>query len=122
MISTHTLKTWPFVLLVLSNLGVFLATLGSTVTQHNAWVFAAASAGVYALARGFSKFNSDTGNFWQTSEFYIAILGALAAIVGASQGHISDALMKELLAGIAFASMVARGLALSPGTQTPPRP
>lgn len=117
MINTHTFKTWPFVLLVLSNAAVFLATLGNTVSQHNAWVYAAASAGVYALARGFAKFNTDASNFWQNTEFYVAILGALAAVVGASQGHISDTLMKELLAGIAFASMIARGLALAPVTQ-----
>jgi peptidoglycan/LPS O-acetylase OafA/YrhL len=120
MINLHTLRTWPFIVLVLTNLGAWLATLGNTVSPHNAWVYAAVSAGAYSLARGFAKFNSDTTNFWQTTEFYVVILGALAAIVGASSGHISDNLMKQLLAGLAAVSMIARGLALAPGTQVQP--
>lgn len=120
MINTHTLRTWPFIVLVLTNVAAFLATLGNTVTMHNAWVYTAVSAGAYALARGFSKFNADSGNFWQTSEFYVVLLGAAGAIVGASSGHISDNLMKELLAGLAAVSMIARGLALNPVTQVLP--
>jgi hypothetical protein len=121
VINIHTLKTWPFVVLVLTNLATWLATLGSTVSPHNAYLFTAASAGAYALARGFAKFNSDTGDFWKTTEFYVVIIGAIVAVLGATQGHVSDNLMKELLAGLTFASMIARGLALAPATQLPPQ-
>jgi small-conductance mechanosensitive channel len=120
VINLHTLRTWPFIILVLSNLAAWLATLGSTVSVRNAWMYGALSAGAYALARGFAKFQSDTTNFWQNTEFYVVILGAVSAILGASTGHISDNLMKELLAGLTAVSMIARGLALSPATQVQP--
>jgi hypothetical protein len=117
VINLDTLRSWQFLLLVLTNVAAWLATTGSTVTSHNAWVFSAASAGVYALARGLSKVNSDGKPFYFTTEFYVAVLGAAAALVGASQGHISDTLMKELLAFIAAAQMIADGLRQPPAGQ-----
>jgi peptidoglycan/LPS O-acetylase OafA/YrhL len=103
-----------FVLLVLTNVAAWLATTGNTVTTHNAWVFSAASAGVYALARGLAKQNTDGKPWYMTSEFYVSILGAAAAVIGASQGHISDTLSKELLAAIGAAMMIANGLRTPP--------
>lgn len=109
-----TFTSMEFILLVLTNAAAWLATTGSTVTTHNAWVFSAASAGVYALARGLAKFNADGKPWYMTSEFYVAVLGAVAAVVGASQGHISDTLSKELLALIGAALAVANGLRTPP--------
>jgi hypothetical protein len=117
VINLDTLRSWQFLLLVLTNVAAWLATTGSTVTSHNAWVFSAASAGVYALARGLAKVNTDGKPFYFTTEFYVAVLGAAAALVGASQGHISDTLMKELLAGIGAATLIAEGLRQPPAGQ-----
>lgn len=117
MINLDTLRSWQFILLVLTNVAAWLATTGSTVTSHNAWLFSAASAGVYALARGLAKMNADGKPFYQTTEFYVAVLGAAAALVGASQGHISDTMSKELLAFIAAATMIADGLRQPPASQ-----
>ena len=119
MINVSTLKSWTFILLVLTNVAAWLATTGNTVTTHNAWVFSAASAGVYALARGLAKLNADGKPFYQTTEFYVSILGAAAAVVGASQGHIGDTLSKELLAFIAAATAIAEGLRQPPAGTLP---
>jgi len=118
MINFNTFRSTEFVLLVLTNAAAWLATTGNTVTSHNAWVFSAASAGVYALARGLAKVNTDGKPFYFTTEFFIAVLGAAAALVGASQGHISDTLMKELLAFIAAATAIANGLRTPPAQQS----
>ena len=114
MINVNTLKSWTFVLLVLTNVAAWLATMGSTVTTHNAWVFSAASAGVYALARGLAKVNADGKPFYKTTEFYVSILGAAAAVVAAAQGHIGGTMEKELLAFIAAASAIAEGIRQPP--------
>lgn len=113
-INWDTLRSTEFILLALTNVAAWLATTGNTVSVHNAWLFSAASAGVYALARGLAKVNSDGKPIYETTEFYVSLLGAAAAIVGASQGHISDTLMKELLAGIAAATAIANGLRTPP--------
>jgi acid phosphatase family membrane protein YuiD len=116
----NTLFSLPFILLVLTNVAAFLATTGGTVSSHNAWVFAALSAGVYALSRGLAKFNSDGKPFYLTTEFWVAVLGAVGAVVAASQGHISDTLMKELLAFIAAATVIAEGLRTPPSKAVGP--
>jgi hypothetical protein len=121
LINPHTFKTLSFVVLVATNIAAWLATLGNTVTTDNAWLFTVGSAGLYALARGLAKFDADTKNFWQTTEFYVVLIGAAAAMIAASQGHMSDTRMKELLAGLAAALSIARGLALAPSTQLPPQ-
>lgn len=118
MFNWSTLRSTEFIILVLTNVAAWLATTGSTVTSHNAWVFSAASAGVYAVARGLAKVNTDGKPIYLTTEFWVSILGAAAAIVGASQGHISDTLMKELLAGIAAATVIANGLRTPPAQQS----
>jgi hypothetical protein len=112
--NSSTFRSTEFILLVLTNVAAWLATTGSTVTTHNAWMFSALSAGVYALARGLAKVNTDGKPIYLTTEFWVALLGAAAALVGASQGHISDTVMKELLAFIAAATAIANGLRTPP--------
>jgi 3-mercaptopyruvate sulfurtransferase SseA len=113
-VNRNTFLSLPFILLVLTNVAAFLATTGNTVTLRNAWIFSALSAGVYALARGLAKWNSDGKPFYATTEFWVAVLGAAAAIVGAASGHIPDSVMKELLAFIAAATVIAEGLRTPP--------
>lgn len=116
----NTFLSLPFILLVLTNLGAFLLTIGQTVSLHNAWIFSALSAGVYAVARGLSKWNSDGKPFYATTEFWIAILGGVAAVIGAASGHIPDATMKELLAFVTFAELIAEGLRTPPAKAVGP--
>jgi hypothetical protein len=114
VINVNTLKSWSFLLLVLTNAAAWLATAGSTVTSHNAFIFTAASAGVYALARGLAKVNADGKPIYQTTEFYVAIIGAATAIAGNLKGHVPDSTLKLLLAGLTAASLVANGLRTPP--------
>lgn len=113
-VNIQTFKSLEFILLVLTNVAAWLATTGSTVTTHNAYLFTAASAAVYALSRGLAKVNTDGKPFYLTTEFYVAVIGAAVAFLGASQGHISDTLLKELLAALAAASAIANGLRTPP--------
>lgn len=107
-------------LLVITNLAAWLATFGNTVSPKNAVIFSAASAGFYALARGLAKMNADTKNWWQTSEFWIGVIGALIVVVGDLNSTIGDSRAKQLIAGLTFLLMVARGLAKQPATQVTP--
>lgn len=118
MFNWNTLRSTEFIVLLLTNVAAWLATLGNTVTLHNAWLFSAASAAIYTLARGLAKINSDGKPIYFTTEFWVSILGAAAALVGASQGHISDTLMKELLAGIGFLLMIANSLRTPPAQRS----
>lgn len=120
MINLTTLRSWEFLLLVLTNVAAWLATTGSTVTTHNAYLFTALSAMVYALARGLAKVNSDGKPIYLCTELYVAVIGALVAFLGAMQGHISDTLLKELLAGLAAASAIANGLRAPNAPGNPP--
>lgn len=113
-----TFRSTEFILLVLTNVAAWLATTANDVSTHNAWVYSAASAGIYALARGLAKINSDGKPIYLTTEFWVAVLGALAAIVGATQGHVSDHLRNELLAGIAALLAIANGLRTPPAEKS----
>jgi hypothetical protein len=118
--NTKTFRSLEFLLLVLTNIAAWLLTFGSTVSPHNAVIFSAASAAVYALARGLAKMNADVRNYWETSEFWIGVIGALIVFIGDLQGVLSDTKVKQLIAGLTFALMIARGLAKAPATQVLP--
>lgn len=109
-----TFTSLEFVLLVLTNVAAWLATAGGTVTSHNAFIFTAASAGVYALARGWAKLNGDPKAWFHTSEFWVSVIGAATAIVGNLQGHVADSTLKLILGALAAAAAVANGLRTPP--------
>lgn len=114
MINTQTFKSWEFILLVLTNSAAWLATASHDLSPHHAFIATAASAGVYALARGLAKVNSDGKPIYHTTEFYVAVLGAATAVVGDLQGHVGQHTLALLLAGLAAASAVANGLRQPP--------
>jgi hypothetical protein len=120
MINRATFTSWEFILLVLTNAAAWLATAGNTITSHNAFVFSALSAAVYALARGFAKINADGKPIYATTEFYVAIIGAAAAFVGNLDGHIGDSTLKLLLGALAAASAIANGLRTPPAVAVAP--
>jgi hypothetical protein len=111
-----TLRSWEFIALVVSNVAMWFATAGETVQTHDAYIFTAVSAGLYALARGFAKQNSDPRDAWKTTEFYVAILGALTAAVGGFKGHISGTTETQLIALLTGLSSIANGLRTPPVT------
>lgn len=119
-LNPKTFKSLEFLLLVVTNLAAWLATFGSTVSPHDAVIFSAVSAAFYALARGLAKFNADTKPYWRTTEFWIGVIAAVIVAVGDLQGVISDNRIKQLIALLTFALMVARGLAKQPATQVLP--
>jgi len=114
MINLNTLKSWEFVVLLLTNVGAWLATTGSTVHTRDAFVYTAVSAGAYALARGFAKFNSDGKPFWRTTEFYVVIIGGVSAAWAGFQGHISSTTFTEVGAFLTAAAAIANGLRTPP--------
>lgn len=109
-INWATLRSLPFIILVLGNVGMWLASTGQTYSGRDAVIFSAVSAAAYALARGLAKINSDGRPFWQTTEFYVALIGAAIALVGGLHGTISGRLSTELLVMLAALAKIADGL------------
>lgn len=116
MINLSTLRSWEFVLLVLTNAAAWLANLADTggVSDHDAVLVSAASAGLYALARGLAKRDYDGKPFYMTTEFYVAVLGAATAVVAKLEGTIGATTVQELLGFIAALTAVANGLRTPP--------
>lgn len=114
MINKNTLKSWEFILLVLTNAAAWLAAAGQNVSQRDAFIFTALSAGVYALARGLAKINSDGKPIYLTTEFWVAVIGAITAFVGDLQGHVGQHTLALILAALAAASAIANGLRQPP--------
>lgn len=114
MINVNTFKSWEFVVLLLTNAAAWLSTTGSTVQTKDAFVFTAVSAGAYALARGFAKFNADGKPFWKTTEFYVVLIGGASAAWAGFQGHISPTAFTEVGAFLTAAAAIANGLRTPP--------
>lgn len=111
---TFPTKTWPFVATVLSAIAVWLTTTGSTVSQHDAYIYTGLAAGFYALSRGFAKWNTDGKPFYMTTEFYLILIGAAVETLGFFKGHMSAITWTELSAFLAFATAIAEGLRTPP--------
>lgn len=116
MINFSTLRSMEFVLLVLTNVAAWLANLADVggVSNHDAVLISAASAGLYALARGLAKVNTDGKPIYMTTEFYVALLGAAAAVVAKLDGTIGATTTQELLGFIGAATAIANGLRTPP--------
>jgi hypothetical protein len=116
VINLSTLRSWEFVLLVLTNAAAWLANLANegNVSNHDAVLISAASAGLYALARGFAKVNTDGKPIYMTTEFWVAILGAATAVAGKLTDTIGPTTTQELLGFIGALTAVANGLRTPP--------
>lgn len=116
MINLSTLRSMEFVLLVLTNVAAWLANVADVggVSDHDAVLVSAASAGLYALARGLAKVNTDGKPIYMTTEFYVALLGAAAAVIARTQDTLGPTTTQELLGFIAAATAIANGLRTPP--------
>jgi hypothetical protein len=103
-------------LLVLTNAAAWLANLANVggVSDHDAVLVSAASAGLYALARGLAKVNTDGKPIYMTTEFWIAILGAATAVIAKMDGTIGATTAQELLGFIGALTAIANGLRTPP--------
>jgi hypothetical protein len=113
-LNRKTLSTWEFWSFVLVSLGGWLAELVGTLSGTQAVVLSAAAAGVMALSRGFAKQDADVKNWWETTEFFVAIIGAAQAVIAQLNGTISGQTMTYLGSGLAFALALSRGFAKNP--------
>jgi hypothetical protein len=122
-LNASTFRSMEFVLLVLTNVAAWLANLANVggVSNHDAVLISAASAGLYALARGLAKVNTDGKPIYETTEFYVAILGAVAAVVAKMDGTIGTTLAQELLGFIGAATAIANGLRTPPALAVAPK-
>lgn len=109
-----TLRTWEFVSFVLVSLGAWIAEIQGTFTGTQAVVLSSVAAGITALARGYAKQGADVKNWWETTEFFVAVIGALQAVIAQLNGTISGQTMTLLASGLGFALAISRGLAKNP--------
>lgn len=110
-----TFKSLEFITLVLGVIGPWLVNAASdAINTKEALTYNAIAAAVYALARGLAKMNSDTKDYWATSEFYVAILGSAAAAVGVLSDNLSGTRWSQLQGLILAAAAIANGLRKEP--------
>jgi hypothetical protein len=119
-LSLARFKSLEFLLAAVTTLGAWAAQLAGAgnVTPHDAILLTAGSAGFYALARGLAKVNSDGKPFYQTSEFYGALIGAGTAVAGNLTDEISPNTMQIIVGALAALQMVSNGLRTPPAVAT----
>jgi hypothetical protein len=98
-LNPKTFLTSEFLAFALTNVAAWLATLVDWMSPTTATWVSAASAALYALARGLAKLNSDTKDFWNTTEFWALVLGAGITFVSGLADHIGPR-GEHLLAGV----------------------
>lgn len=113
-INRKTLFTWEFISFVLVSVGAWIAEIQGTFTGTQAVVLSSVAAGVMALARGYAKQGADVKNWWETTEFFVAVIGAAQAAIAQLSGTISGQTMTLLASGLGFALAISRGLAKNP--------
>lgn len=113
-LNTATLKSWEFISFVLVSVGAWIAEIQGTFTGTQAVYLSAAAAGVMALSRGFAKQGADVKNWWETTEFYVALIGAGQAVIAQLNGTIDGRAFTLLASGLGFALAISRGLAKNP--------
>jgi hypothetical protein len=111
MINTKTLMSWQFVATVLTAAGLWLtALLGNTIPDKYAYIATGVVAGLYALARGVTKFNGPPKSVLHTTEFYVVVIGAAVATLGAFHGHIGVGVYTAIAGFLTFATTIAHAL------------
>jgi hypothetical protein len=113
-LNRKTLFTWEFISFVLVTAGAWLAEIVGTFTGTQAVLLSAAAAGVTALARGYAKQGADVKNWWETTEFFVAVIGALQVVIAQLNGTISGQTLTLAASGLGFALALSRGLAKNP--------
>lgn len=109
-----TFRTLEFLLLVLVNAAAWLTTVAGSLPERWAVYATAASGAGYALWRGLAKQNADIKNYWQTSEFWVAVLASAPAVVAAFADTI-DVKTYEVVQGvIVLATGIAMGIRKQP--------
>ena len=119
----ETFKSLEFLLLVITNVAAWLAQSTGTLSTHWAVYATAGSAGLYALARGLAKVNADAKSYWNTTEFWVAVLASIPAIITAEQSIISPHVYVMVQSVIAGLLAIASGYRKIPTVQAgPPTP
>lgn len=116
-INRSTFASLEFLLLVLGNVANWVAVAAGTYSGAFGAYLTAASAAVYALARGLAKVNVDGKPYWQTTEFWLAAAGSVPAIVEAFRGEIPAKTYAVVQAAIVALLGVAQGLRKIPQVQ-----
>lgn len=116
MLNRKTLASWEFISFVFVSVGAWLLEWGDKLSGAQAIYLSAAAAGVTAVSRGLAKHDSDTKNWWETTEFWVAVIGGaqatLAQLVGVANFDTST--LAFVLSGIAGALAIGRGLGKDP--------
>lgn len=109
-LNPKTFRTLEFLLVIVANAAAWAAQITDTLPTRYAVYASAASGAFYALSRGLAKLNEDTKDYWNTTEFWVAILASIPAVVAAAQ-DIIPATHYALIQGI-VAALVAVGAGL----------
>jgi hypothetical protein len=114
LINPKTFKTLEFLLLVLSNVAGWLLVLVDYIPSS--WgIYASALSGAgYALWRGFAKMNADTKDYWQTTEFWAAVVTSLPNVIGAFADTINSRTFGIVQSFIVMATGLAMGIRKQP--------
>jgi hypothetical protein len=109
-----TFRTLEFLLLVLANVSAWLLVIVDYIPgRYGIYATAAAGAG-YALWRGLAKVNADTRDYWETTEFWIALLSSAPAIIGAFADTIHPETFGIVQSAIVMLTGIAMGLRKEP--------
>lgn len=117
-LNPKTFKTLEFLLLVLSNLAGWLLAVADYIPDRWAIYATAASGALYALWRGLAKQNTDVKDYWHTSEFYVALITSLPAVIGAFADTLDAKSYGIIQAAIVAFLGVANGLRKDPMVAT----
>ena len=107
----NTLKSWQFIATVLTAGGVWAMSLvGNTIPEKDAYIVTGVVAGVYALARGITKFNGPFKSIVLTTEFWTVLIGAAVATLGVFHGHLGAGIYSAIAGFLAFATVISHAL------------
>lgn len=111
MLNRKTLLSWEFISFVLVSAGAWLLDWAGQIGGTTAVYLAAAAAGVTAISRGLAKKDADLKNWWETTEFYVALIGGAQACLADLGGTpISTQTLTFIGTGLTFALAIARGI------------
>jgi hypothetical protein len=109
-----TFRTLEFLLLVVVNVAAWLTAIAGSLPDRWAVYATAASGAGYALWRGLAKQNSDVKDYWHTSEFWVAVIASLPAIIAAFANTINVKTYEVLQGVIVMATGIAMGIRKQP--------